>query len=390
MKAVVCQSAELSVRDVPEQTPEKGQVLLKVLRCGICGSDLHVRHHCDHMGKLMTRTGYKHFPAADDPLVFGHEFCGEVLDHGPGTPKSIKAGTRVCAVPVIRKGRDIDMLGLSTRAPGAYAERVVVEETMLMPVPNGLSSDLAALTEPMAVGLHAVHRGEVGARDVAIVVGCGPVGLAVICMLKAKGVKTVIASDFSVGRRALAKKCGADVVINPAEESPYATWEQYGFLGGLDALLELAVGTREKLGKLPVPWWHTWRLAEGLGLKPKKPVIFECVGVPGVLQSIIDGAPLFSRIVVVGVCMQMDQIEPAMGNNKELDLRFAMGYSPLEYRDTLHMIAEGKVNCAPMITGVVGLNGVDNAFNALRDPEQHAKILIDPSSSRTQPQARMA
>ena len=388
MKAVVCQSAELSVRDVPEQTPEKGQVLLKVLRCGICGSDLHVRHHCDHMGMLMNRTGYKHFPTADEPLVFGHEFCGEVLDHGPGTPKSIKAGTRVCAVPVIRKGKDIDMLGLSTRAPGAYAERVVVEETMMVPVPNGLSSDLAALTEPMAVALHAINRGEVGAKDVAIVVGCGPVGLAVIGMLKARGVKTVIASDFSVGRRALAKKCGADVVINPAEESPYATWEQYGFLGGLDGLLELAVGTREKLGKLPVPWWHTWRLAEGLGLKPKKPVIFECVGVPGVLQSIIDGAPLFSRIVVVGVCMQMDQIEPAMGNNKELDVRFSMGYSPLEYRDTLHMIAEGRVNCAPLITGVVGLNGVDNAFNALRDPEQHAKILIDPSSTHSHPKVR--
>ncbi len=384
MKAVICQSAELSVREVAEQTPQKGQVLLKVLRCGICGSDLHVRHHCEHMGKLMVRTGYMNFPQADEPLIFGHEFCGEVLEHGPGTPKNIKTGTRVCAIPVIRKGADIDMLGLSIRAPGAYAERVLVEESMMIPVPNGLSSDMAALTEPMAVGLHAVNRSEIAKNGVAIVIGCGPVGLAVICMLKAKGIKTVIASDFSAGRRALAKKCGADVTVNPAEESPFSSWKQYGFLGGLPDLLELAVGMREKLGKLPVPWWHSWRLAEKLGLQPKKPVIFECVGVPGVLQNIIDGAPLMSRIMVVGVCMQIDQIEPAMGNNKELDLRFVMGYSPLEYRDTLHMIAEGKVNCAPMITGVVGLDGVDNAFKALRDPEQHAKILIDPGSAATQ------
>jgi threonine dehydrogenase-like Zn-dependent dehydrogenase len=387
MKAVVCQNAELSVHDIPDQTPQPGQVLLKVLRCGICGSDLHVRHHCNVFGKLIRRAGYQNFPDANEPMVFGHEFCGEVLDHGPGTPKSIKVGTRVCALPFIRQGREIDCIGLSSRSHGAYAERIVVENTMMVPVPNGLSSNMAALTEPMAVGLHAVNRGEVKKGDVAIVIGCGPVGLAVICMLKAKGVRNVIASDFSPGRRALAKQCGADVVINPAEESPFSTWEQYGFLGGIPELLELAVGTREKLGKLPVPWWHTWRLAEGLGLKPKKPVIFECVGVPGVLNQIIDGAPLFSRVVVVGVCMQTDQIEPAMGNNKEVDLRFVMGYSPLEYRDALHMIAEGKVNCASLITGVVGLNGVDNAFNALRDPEQHAKILIDPSSAHARPQA---
>jgi threonine dehydrogenase-like Zn-dependent dehydrogenase len=388
MKAVVCQNTELRVSDLPEPKPEAGQVLLQVLRCGICGSDLHVRQHCDHMRSLMNRSGYRNFPSADQPLVFGHEFCGEVLEFGAGTKQKIKPGTPVCAMPVIRKGADIDMLGLSTRAPGAYAERVVAEESMLMPIPNGLSCDLAALTEPMAVGLHAVHRGEVKSKDVAIVIGCGPVGLAVICMLKAKGVKTVVASDFSAGRRALAKQCGADLVVNPATESPYANWEQYGFLGGLDALLELAVSTREKLGQLPLPWWHSWRLAEGLGLRPKRPVIFECVGVPGVLQKIIDGAPLFSRIVVVGVCMQIDSIEPAMGNNKELDVRFAMGYSPLEYRDTLHLIAEGKVRCEPMVTGVVGLEGVDNAFTALRDPERHAKILIDPSRHADQPEGR--
>lgn len=388
MKAVVCQSAELTVREVPEPVPEKGQVLLKVLRCGICGSDLHVRHHCDLFGSVVQRAGYPNAPQASDALVFGHEFCGEVLEHGPGTPKSIKVGSRVCAVPAIRKGTEIDILGLSERAPGAYAERVVVEEALMMPVPNGLSSDMAALAEPMSVGLHAVNRSEIKKKDVAIVIGCGPVGLAVVCMLKAKGVKTIIASDFSPGRRALAKKCGADVVINPAEESPFANWEQFGFLGGLDGLLELALSTREKLGKLPVPWWHTWRLAESLGVKPPAPVIFECVGVPGVLKNIIDGAPLLSRVMVVGVCMTPDTVDSAMGNYKEIDIRFTMGASPLEYRDALHMIAEGKVRCEPLITGIVGLDGVENAFEALRDPETHAKILIDPSSPHRQPQAR--
>ncbi len=385
MKAVVCKQSSLSVVERPDPSPGAGQVLLRVLRCGICGSDLHARQHCDHVGGLMVRSGYEGFMRSDQDIVFGHEFCGEVLDHGPGCRKSVKASTRVCALPLLRRAAAIDLIGLSENSPGAYAERVVVQESMMLPVPDGLSEDMAALTEPMAVAWHAVRRGEVRNRDVAIVIGCGPVGLGVIAALKAKGVATVVASDFSVGRRELARKCGADVVIDPAAESPYASWKEYGFIGDLTGALELAVDTREKLGRLPLPWWHAWRIAEGVGLAPKRPVIFECVGVPGILQNIIAGAPLYSRVVVVGVCMKPDQIEPTLAINKEIDLRFVLGYSPLEFRDALHAVADGRINCTPLITGHVGLAGVDAAFTALGDPERHAKILIDPSSTASMP-----
>ena len=385
MKAVICKEAKLNVVDRPDPVPGRGHVLLRVLRCGICGSDLHARHHCDHWNEMLERIGYHGFMRSNQEVVFGHEFCGEVLDHGPGCAKTIKPGTRVCALPILRRGDEIDLIGLSQRSPGAYAERTVVEETMMVPVPNGLSADLAALTEPMAVAWHAVRRGDVGKKDVAIVIGCGPVGLGVICVLKAASVKTIIASDFSSGRRALAQKCGADVVVDPAKVSPFASWKDYGFLGDVTGALSLIMDTREKLGKLPVPWWHTWRLADKLGLEPKKPVIFECVGVPGVLQHIIDGAPLLSRVVVAGVCTKTDHIEPSVAINKEIDLRFAFAYTPLEYRDALHAIAEGRLHCAPLITGTVGLGGVDAAFSALGDPEKHAKILIDPASASTLP-----
>ena len=142
--------------------------------------------------------------------------------------------------------------------------------------------------------------------------------------------------------------------------------------------MDLAVTTRDTLEKAPIPWWTAWRLAEALGQGPKRPVVFECVGSPGVLASIIEGAPLYSRIVVVGVCMQADRIEPAIALQKEVELRFVFGHSPLEYRDTLHMIAEGKLQCAPLVTGVVGLEGVEDAFTALGRADHHAKILIDP------------
>jgi len=108
---------------------------------------------------------------------------------------------------------------------------------------------------------------------------------------------------------------------------------------------------------------------------------------PGVLDAIIGSAPLFSRVVVVGVCMGEDRVRPSMAINKEIDLRFVVGYTPLEFRDTLHKLAEGTIDVAPLVTGVVGLGGVAAAFEALASPEEHAKILIDPASQATQPQA---
>lgn len=385
MKAVVCKDRQLSLADLPEPVLEEGQTLVKVLRCGICGSDLHVRQHCDHWGALAARSGYRQLTSSSQPVVFGHEFSGEILEHGPKTTAKLKPGTHVVVVPVIRRGPEIDLIGLSARTPGAYAERIAVQESMMLPVPNGLKPEVAALTEPMAVGWHAVRKSEIKKGEVAVVIGCGPVGLAVICMLAARGVRTIVASDFSPARRGLAQACGAHVVIDPAKESPYANWEQYGFITDVPGLLELSVGTREKLGKLPLPWWQVWRVAEAAGLAPKRPVIFECVGVPGVLQNVIDGAPEMARVVVVGVCMQPDTIEPAIAINKEVELRFVLGYSPLEFRDALHLISDGRVRCAPLVTGEVGLAGVDAAFDALRDPNRHAKILIDPQSAVAQP-----
>lgn len=392
MKAVTCTNAKLEVVDRPSPGPAKGQLLLDVLRCGICGSDLHARLHCDELADVMAESGYHAFMRSNQQVVFGHEFCGEVVDYGPGTRRTPRRGTPVVAMPLLRRGnKEVHGIGLSTMAPGAYAERLVVEQSLTFPVPNGLAPEIAALTEPMAVGWHAVRRGEVGKGDVAIVIGCGPIGLAVICMLKSRGVHTVIASDFSPGRRALATACGADSVVDPVQDSPYAVAAGLGqgnrHLQSILDAFDLAVGTVERLQRLRLPWWHLWRAAEAAGAAtPKRPVIFECVGVPGIIDGIIASAPLFSRVVVVGVCMGSDHIRPAMAINKEINLRFVLGYTPLEFRDTLHMLADGKVNAAPLITGTVGLPGVAAAFDALGDPEAHAKIMIDPKSNAASPQ----
>ena len=386
MKAVVCRHGELEVVDRPEPTPGRGQVRLQVQRCGICGSDLHARTGLDDWADMAEQAGYGRFGRSHEPVVFGHEFCGEVAEYGPGCKGDVATGASVVALPLIRGAGGVDLVGLSAHSPGAYAEQMLAQESLMLPVPNGLEPDVAALTEPMAVAWHAVRRAQVGKRQLAIVIGCGPVGLGVILMLKAKRVRTVVASDFSPGRRALAKACGADVVVDPAQASPFSAVGDRGHLEDIPAALDLAVDTREKLGRLPVDWWHVWRAADKLGIAPKHPVIFECVGVPGVIESIVDNAPLFSRVVVVGVCVGPDRFKPAMAINKEIDLRFVVGYTPLEFRDTLHMLAEGDVDPRPLITGRVGLEGVAAAFTALADPERHAKILIDPASAAAEPQ----
>jgi len=387
MKAVVCENAKLEVAELPTPEPGKRQVVVDVSGCGICGSDLHARHHADEQADVLAEAGYDGFMRSDQRVVLGHEFCGEVVDYGPGSTRKVAIGTPVVALPLVRRGAEMHAIGLSASAPGAYAEQVVVEESLMFALPNGLSPALGVLTEPMAIGWHAVRRAEISKGDVAIVIGCGPVGLAVICMLKAQGVRTIVASDFSRGRRGLASACGADVVVDPSDGSPYETLGDRGYVKTVSDAAFGAVVTVEKLERLPVPWHHVWRVAEKLGAKPKRPVIFECVGAPGIIDGIITSAPLFSRVVVVGVCMEPDQFRPVMAINKEIDLRFVVGYTPLEFRDTLYMLAGGKVNATPIVTGTVGLAGVEAAFEALGDPEQHAKIIIDPGSSATAPSA---
>ena len=309
MRAVTCQHSKLELVELPDPRPASGQVVLDVLGCGICGSDLHARQHADAEADALTAVGYDGFMRSDQQVVLGHEFVGRVAEYGPGTRRKIAPGTPVVAVPLTRRGAELHAIGLSAAAPGGYAEQLVVEESLMFSLPNGLSPKLAVLTEPLAVGWHAVRRAEVRKGDEAIVIGCGPVGLAVICMLKAQGVATVVASDFSAGRRELATACGADIVVDPGVLSPYSAAGERGYLTSLPAAVGLAIGTMEKLRPLPVPWHLVWRAAEALGQRPKHPVIFECVGVPGILDGIIASAPLYSRVVVAGVCAEPDTFQ---------------------------------------------------------------------------------
>ena len=380
MRAVTVHEGKLEVAELPLPEPGRGQVRLRVTRAGICGSDLHARHHADATADVAAEVGYPDFMRRAHTVVLGHEFTGAVDAYGPGCRRRWAVGQPVVALPIVRDGDRIQMTGLSPHAPGAYAEYVLVAEDVAMPVPEGLDPDLAALTEPLAVARHAVNRGDVSKRDAAVVVGCGPIGLAVILMLKAAGVRRVIASDYSAGRRELAAACGADEVVDPAQESPWdLVAEEKGMVTSATTLFGEGLSALHQLRRIPrLPWWSVVKAAQRLGLTPRGPVVFECVGVPGVIDDIVTHAPFLSRVVVVGVCMEPDTFRPTMAVNKELDLRFSFCYDPVEFRETLHLIADGTVDPRPLVTGVVGLDGVAEAFETLAAADKHAKILIDP------------
>lgn len=356
MLAAVLRGKTLTTVDVPEPELDQGQVLVKTLACGICGSDLHAHHHLEDLISLGQQSGASDSidPAGD--LVMGHEFCCEILEHGPGTAKHLKAGTRVVSTPYAFGPNGPELIGFSSRYNGAFAERLVLTEALMLEVPNGMAADMAALVEPLSVGTHAVAKAQVSPQSVCLVIGCGPVGLAVIVALKRQGIGPVIASDYSPARRALAEQLGADIVLDPSQSSPHAHWESFD-----------VPATLAELG-----------MAGLTGRNIRDAVIFECVGVPGLLPSLIQDAPPTAHIVVVGACMEEDRFVPVIAINKQLRLTFVFAYTPDEFAETLHALAEGEIDGAPFLTGHVGIQDVATTFDLLAKPADHVKIVVEP------------
>jgi len=342
MKAVVRRGSRLISEEIPAPRPAPGQVLLRTLACGVCGSDLHVFSHGHELADLGRRVGAKNVIDPDRDLVFGHEICGVVAEYGPDTIATFPLGTRVVAFPRASGPNGVETVGLSHRFPGGYAEQVCVDADMLIAVPEQLTDAQAAMTEPFAVGAHAVAKAKIAKGGVALVIGCGPVGLAVIAALAAEGVETILASDFSPARREMAIAMGAHEAIDPAADSPFARWH-------------------------------------ALGAPPRDATIFECVGVPGMIQQAIAGASAGAQIMVVGVCLTEDVILPYQALSKELRIGFSAAYSMDEFRETLARIADGRIDLSRVVTDVIGRSQAEATFAELASRDHHqVKVVIEP------------
>jgi 2-desacetyl-2-hydroxyethyl bacteriochlorophyllide A dehydrogenase len=339
MRASVLRDGRMVLRDdVTEPVPGPGQVLVGVKACGICGSDLHFAKHGADVLELNDQidgfggSGGMQIQL-DRDIFMGHEFSAEVLEAGPDT-EAPAAGTLVTSLPVLVSSTGFEPIVYSNKTIGGYAERMLLSAPLLTPIPNGLDPRQAALTEPMAVGLHAVNKSAIERGETALVLGCGPIGIAIIAGLRLRGVETIVAADYSARRRELAETMGATTTVDPANGSPFD------------------------------------------GASPR--VVFEAVGVPGIIDDILRRAPVGARVVVAGVCMQADTFHPYFAIAKQINVQFVLAYDATEFTDCLRAIADGDIDVAPMITGEVGLDGVGAAFDDLAHPDAHCKILVTP------------
>lgn len=337
MRASVLRDGRMVYRDdVADPVPESGQVLVAIKACGICGSDLHFAKHGERVMEMTERVargaGAMNVDLRRD-IFMGHEFSAEVLEAGPDTDTQ-PAGSLVTSIPVLLSAKGVEPIVYSNHTIGGYAERMLLSAALLLPIPNGLDPKPAALTEPMAVGLHAVNKSNIEPGETALVLGCGPIGIAIIASLRARGVENIVASDFSPKRRELAATMGAHQTPDAAQGSPFDT------------------------------------------VKPA--VVFEAIGIPGIIDDVLLRARAGTRLVVAGVCMEADTFHPFFAIAKEINVQFCLAYGPEEFAESLRSLAEGEIDVSPLITGEVDLDGVGAAFDDLADPERHCKILVTP------------
>ena len=323
--AVLNDEHRFDVVDVADPSPGAGELVLRVHACGICGSDL------------------KAYSAMPPGYVLGHEFCGEVVAVGSGAG-DWREGQTVAAMPLFACGQcrwcladepahctKVDYQGVGG-SPGAFAEYVRVDGASTVRLADGVGQ-FGALVEPLAVGLHTVIAADLREGDRVLVIGGGNVGAAVAVWASRLGASEVVVSDPVAGRRDAAATFGATGVHDPAAGPP----------------------------------------------PPGFDVVFECSGVPGMVQGAVDAAGVRCRVVIAGVCVVPDQIVPVVAIMKEVDLRFAVYYRSTEFAAAADLLASGAVDGAAFVSRRVGLEGVNGAFDTLLSPNTERKILVTPN-----------
>ena len=341
MKAAYIQDGKVLVGEQPDPQPAEGQALVRTHSCGLCASERHFLHSGRNVIDLSRKHGGP-YAGLDFARAFvpGHEYVGEVIDYGPGSKRTVKTGRRVTSVPVMRHAGGHAVVGFSHECPGGWGELMLLDENALLEIPAGLEDDMAAMTEPLAVGLEHARRGRPTNEDVALVVGCGAIGLGVIAGLKLMGIGPIIATDFHAARRVAAIGMGAHVAVDPRELSPYG----------------------------PIP---------DLGNR-RANLVYECVGLPGLLQQIITAVAFEARIVMGGYCMDADHFYVFAAQNKRLTVHFAAGEEQQDMQLALRSIADGRIDVRPWLSERIGLGAVAEAVAQMSSPLAPIRSVVDP------------
>jgi (R,R)-butanediol dehydrogenase/meso-butanediol dehydrogenase/diacetyl reductase len=333
MKAVTFQALHtpLAVETLPDPAPGAGQVVVKVGRCGICGSDLHMTEDAAY--------GCQHGD------VLGHEFAGEVVGLGKDVD-GLKAGDLVSVIPMMscgrcehcRKGEVQWCAGFGLQG-GGYAEYALTRPNQCIRLPAGLSLADGALVEPLAIALHGVNLSGMQQGDSVLVLGAGPIGLAVAFWARRMGAGRVAVQDVAGWQEHRALEMGADAfVVDPADP----------------------VGSAER------------------ALGGKADIVFECVGIPGLIAQAVEQVRNRGTILLLGLCTRPDTFNSFAMLSKEVKLVTAAFFTVQEYQASLDALAEGAAEPRLLVTDTVALEEVPEVYEALKRRTEQCKVMIAP------------
>ena len=331
MRAAVYPGAgkPLVLQTLPDPEPGPDDLLIKVHRCGICGTDLHLTsgHRWD-------------FPVG---TVAGHEYSGEVVELGSKVTRYRK-GDLITALPSTGCGHceacyrgNLALCHLAPGVMGGFGEYIRVPTSVAIKLPSTLSLIDGALIEPLAVGLHGVRMSRIQPGDRVLVLGAGAVALCAIYWARRLGAGRIVAASRSQRRAAMVLDMGADAFV------------QYG---------------DNEIGEV----------TEALGGPPN--IVYECVGLPGLITKGIEHAAPFGQIVSLGFCTEPDALLPAMAGMKGISLQFPVGYSLKDFQYVADVMDKGHADPKMLISSVVPLDELPAAFERLRSPNTDTKVQV--------------
>ena len=323
----------LAIEQRPDPTPAEGEIVLKVARCGICGTDLAMS---DGSGQTF-----------DADSIIGHEFAGEIVAIGPKVER-LRVGDRIAAMPFTGCGTCATCLAGRPNfcrhfrgMPGAFAEYTTTAERVAVKLPSQVSLADGALIEPLAVSLHGVALAGLRPGDKVLVIGAGPIGLGAIYWARELGAGAIAVTAATRQRESLARQMGASEFVLPEapEQLPQAV---IAALGGMPDL------------------------------------VIEAVGKPDMIARAVNCVRPAGTVMVLGFCARPDSFIPAIAVWKEVRLLFGMTYSLAEFEHVARVLDRGALEPRAMVTDTVALAALPGTLESMRRRTHQCKVLVDP------------
>jgi len=334
MKAAVFKALgePLQVEDISDPSPGNDEVIVQVGRCGICGSDLHM---------------------TEDPVfgvnagtILGHEFAGEVMDTGSSV-QGLKSGDLVSVSPIRGCGQCPTCLEGSPAwcsqmqlDGGGYAQYATVTDRQCVKLPTDISLEDGALAEPLSVALHGITRSGMKAGDRVLVLGAGPIGLATAFWARRLGARHVAVTDLNSYQEERAYEMGATSFLTNSEN-----------------------------------------IVDEVNSKIEGPpdIVFECVGVPGLIEQSIAHVRVHGTVVILGLCTAQDSFIPFNAVSKEICLQTSAFFAFPEFCTSIDVLENGSAMPNKLITDTIPLTDMPEVFEALRKRTTQCKVMVNPN-----------